>query len=79
MTTKQQKISKKRQRKIEHLRSCVGQGYSRAQLVNKGLHHMNMSSDDVQVALGGQIYSCHPLFSAAQRLVVWATYERQVT
>lgn len=23
--------------------------------------------------------TCHPLFSAAQRLVVWATYERQVT
>lgn len=50
-------VSKSRQRKIDHIRSLSGkEGWPKPRIRDKGLHHMKMKSEDLQIALDGTIY-----------------------
>lgn len=54
---KNNKISVKRQRKIDHIREIsTREGWSRTKVRDKGLHHMNMKPEDLQIAMNGTIY-----------------------
>jgi hypothetical protein len=46
-------ISKRRQRKIDHIKSLAGKkAWPKGRLRQKALHHMNMPAEDVQAAMG---------------------------
>lgn len=50
-------ISKKRERKIQHIRAQWESGkHKKTWLREKALHHMKMPPEDVQAAMGGTIY-----------------------
>jgi hypothetical protein len=50
------KVSKKTQRKIDHLREVLATGEKKYKVAQKGLHHMKMKPEDVQTAIQGNIY-----------------------
>lgn len=49
-------LSKKRLRKIEHIRKQYESGVDKAWLRKKALYHMKMPVEDVQAAFNGRIF-----------------------
>jgi len=46
-------ISKKRQRKIDHIRELRRKGEKKTRIRNKAIHHMKMSGEDIVAAFDG--------------------------